>query len=914
MKLSTRLFALLLSVLMVISSVSIMAWAEEYEFKFEKIDGFGLEGGNVPYEKFNLTSKVNGNTVAATALTFDPAQGYIPMAFSGYSGTSAVLSKQYQIATDKYGYDVVGVINGSFFTMDNPAYQNGIEYGNYGTLNSYVVSNGKIATAHAGDSGEMVVFGSDGSMKVVNSKLDYKLYIKGEEMTNGIYYINKTSGSKVASRWNGGFYYYDTSCGSVADTYEICPGYEVYCKKLDNTDLVIGGTLKGEVIEVKSNAYGGSLADNAMDMSDKFILFVKTDSPNAAYVSGLQAGDSISITCNETVAGSKEIMENANSVIANVGWLVKDGVDQTQIQTTIGSHNVTLQARWTAFGTKDDGSYVFFTTEGASTGEGGSVTLQDVAKAMMDMGCTNVIRMDGGGSSAMYLCDAGSGTPGYVQSSTRAVGDCILVVARDGVQDSDLDSALDVAIAAAEEALAGGDNAVLQAALDEAKALKTSGTAVSGDVRKAIMNINAAMSGKTELSDLVAAVAGIDYNEYSSYVLDNLRAAYSKAVSVLGSDSATLEDVVAAKTELDRWYKSKGSTEICLTTNKKYTSSKLTRNDTFNDDLIRLTDGTKGSVDGGTAAYAGWDIRYTGTQNAEVIVDLEQNTKGISRFKAYLATCNDWGIGLPTGMEAYVSNNGKNFSKVGATTELVTTSAEDGVWVTHEFEIKLDETASGRYIKFVFNAYSHVWVDEVEAYATYETVTDAIYVTGFNKGVGNEDCIVFTSAMGDLLASGANLNWTRNIVAKWDEELGEYVITETWQGGGSTASRTLAEDEVILAVHYYADPDALNNKNLAAKAKVGQILKLNGIDPKTGYFGPGAYASYEDAPPKYDKGDVNCDEKINATDYIMLKRAILGTYELSEDGEQVADINGDEKVNATDYIMLKRVILGTYEL
>ena len=209
---------------------------------------------DVHYAKYNITSKVNAYTKTSTMLTFSPDDGYIPMVFSGYSGTSGTLATQYTLATQRYGYDVVGIINGAFFSMDSGSTQ----YGNYGTLNGIVISDGKIASAHAGYSDSVVAFGSDGSMNIVNSALDYKLYIEGAEV-NGLYYINKTSGSKIASNWKDGFYYYDRSCGTKCDTYAVCPGYEVLCKKVDNTDLSVGHTLIGEVVSVTENTYGGAV-------------------------------------------------------------------------------------------------------------------------------------------------------------------------------------------------------------------------------------------------------------------------------------------------------------------------------------------------------------------------------------------------------------------------------------------------------------------------------------------------------------------------------------------------------------------------------------------------------------------------------------------------------------------------------
>lgn len=61
-------------------------------------------------------------------------------------------------------------------------------------------------------------------------------------------------------------------------------------------------------------------------------------------------------------------------------------------------------------------------------------------------------------------------------------------------------------------------------------------------------------------------------------------------------------------------------------------------------------------------------------------------------------------------------------------------------------------------------------------------------------------------------------------------------------------------------------------------------------------------------------GDVNGDGDVTATDYLMLKRAILGTYSIADEHKSSADINGDGETTATDYFMLKRAILGTYTI
>ena len=74
---------------------------------------------------------------------------------------------------------------------------------------------------------------------------------------------------------------------------------------------------------------------------------------------------------------------------------------------------------------------------------------------------------------------------------------------------------------------------------------------------------------------------------------------------------------------------------------------------------------------------------------------------------------------------------------------------------------------------------------------------------------------------------------------------------------------------------------------------------------------------YELAPklePKYLLGDINNDGVVDSTDYLLLKRVMLGTYKLTDEQALAADINQDGTVDSTDYLLLKRVMLGTYKI
>ena len=57
-------------------------------------------------------------------------------------------------------------------------------------------------------------------------------------------------------------------------------------------------------------------------------------------------------------------------------------------------------------------------------------------------------------------------------------------------------------------------------------------------------------------------------------------------------------------------------------------------------------------------------------------------------------------------------------------------------------------------------------------------------------------------------------------------------------------------------------------------------------------------------------GDINGDNKVNAADYLLIRKHIMGES-LSGDRLNRADVNKDGKVNTKDYIAIRKIIIGT---
>lgn len=60
-------------------------------------------------------------------------------------------------------------------------------------------------------------------------------------------------------------------------------------------------------------------------------------------------------------------------------------------------------------------------------------------------------------------------------------------------------------------------------------------------------------------------------------------------------------------------------------------------------------------------------------------------------------------------------------------------------------------------------------------------------------------------------------------------------------------------------------------------------------------------------------GDLNVDRRLNVADYVLAKRYVLGTLELTEEVEIVLDVNADRRINVADYVLIKRYVMGTLD-
>lgn len=518
-------------------------WKTLGEGDFQVADGMVYRGGSM------ASSGGTGNFGIYT-VSFDPAD-YVVIPFTGFAGAWGYLHEHAERAA-AMGYEVAAVINGDFFDMTGSTAQQ---------LNSYLMFDGRVAFCNSTRTTRMTLISSGGAITCAEqSKLTFRLWLNSQELRDGVTYVNWRYSTDLSGGWTDAVYYYDSLSCSDRSPF---PGVLVRCRKLGGGELTVGNTLEGQVLAVET----GAVTSGVTIGEDEFLLWAPEASGKAGALAALKPGDSAVIAVEETLPAAAGQTAASPTALANLGWLIKDGVDLAKDDSfNAGApHSNTTQAHWTAFGTRDDGSWMFFTSDAVPTEDGRvALTLKDVAAWMLSQGVTNAIRLDGGGSTGLWVCSDASGNPGYVYHSEesdygRPVSDCLMVVRRSSPALAVSDAQRE-ALAALMESAAASDAA--PEALSFARRVAEDPLSVSADYRTAVSRLRWALSGKAELLALIGQVNAVDFADYAPSALEKLRAAWRQARAVFAAEDSGPEEIAGARALLERWYGSTGELTV----------------------------------------------------------------------------------------------------------------------------------------------------------------------------------------------------------------------------------------------------------------------------------------------------------------------------------------------------------------
>ncbi len=272
------------------------------------------------------------------------------------------------------GYTVMAAVNADFFDM------------NTGIPTGMLIQNGRLCVSDG--AWNAVGFLSDGSVITGAPALKMSLTdVNG--LVRPIYALNKTRTQK-------GIYLYTPDF--AATTRVSAAGVQVVLDIAPGDCLRLGQPLTATVSRVVHGAESLPLNENQM------ILALSDVNTSGTTLGGLEAGQTITI--NASTADPR--WHDAVFSCGGGDMLLRNG--------QLTSAATTGRAPRTVLGTRDDGSCVILVCDGRQSGLADGISLRDAALRLQAQGCTNVVNLDGGGSTITAARSNGERTVPVISS------------------------------------------------------------------------------------------------------------------------------------------------------------------------------------------------------------------------------------------------------------------------------------------------------------------------------------------------------------------------------------------------------------------------------------------------------------------------------------------------------------------
>lgn len=296
---------------------------------------------------------------------------------------------------ENQGYKVVVGINGDVYDMTS------------GTPKGLTIHDGKIKTS--GYAPEYVIsFNEEGIASLEKVSLGYTLkgminvpLVVTEQQTDyeeteynaTIGYFNVPQGGAKA------LHLYNRQYASSTKTSNNSVEVVLEVDSSENAELTVGGTITATVVEVKKGQCNTPIGDKQL------VLSTVENSAYAVKLAQLIPGSKVEISVYDknggNLANSKEAI-GVYYVLYNNNEFVSSGTN--------------LNPR-TIIGIKPDGTLILYVLDGRQPGYSTGLGLTDATKHLLDLGCSTVVNMDGGGSSVMSVREGGIDDNAVVKNS-----------------------------------------------------------------------------------------------------------------------------------------------------------------------------------------------------------------------------------------------------------------------------------------------------------------------------------------------------------------------------------------------------------------------------------------------------------------------------------------------------------------
>lgn len=334
-------------------------------------------------------STVSSDYRTENLITYVPNASVTPIVTYGGVLTDRSSVSNTAKALEEQGHRVVAGINGDFYNVNN-----GLPIG-------IVVTQGQLRSSDGGY--HAIGFRSDGTAilgkPAVTMSVRYTaqdgtgepLYDElGNPLTDGTGQTTEKTLWPAAfnkARTESGIYLYTYDFNASHTTGSTQPGVDVVCT-VQEGNFALGGTtslLVERIAETEKEAT--PLGPSHVVLSAN----AKAGEETLNALRSIPAGTILTLTLTPADPGWNDVQYAAGSLYS----LVENG--------TLVSGLPTGAAPRTAVGQRYDGSLIFYTIDGRKSGHSIGATMEQVARRLMELGCTTALGLDGGGSTTLAV-------------------------------------------------------------------------------------------------------------------------------------------------------------------------------------------------------------------------------------------------------------------------------------------------------------------------------------------------------------------------------------------------------------------------------------------------------------------------------------------------------------------------------
>lgn len=361
-----------------------------------KINGYTVQIGTGTYYTHNTFFSDQSGVGKQTEnyITYTANSDVFPSITNGSAlyGTQTLSKETSRL--EGIGTNVLGGTNADYFSFKT------------GVPMSNAIVDGKILTKDASGQDGIGIL-PDGTAFISYFTLA-SVMIKADGSETNIYNINKYRQPYAAYLMTRDF---------STTTHNTTKGYDVILGQAEG-EMKLGTRMTAVVESISENSSSIEIPEG------KMVLTIDSNAP-AEFLDPIK-----SLTAGEKITLSFGVIGDSRWKDVQVGMGSVGG--RLLINGEVNSSLAAGAAPRTAIGIKEDGSIVLYTIDGRQNGYSYGVQLKTLAKRMKELGCTDAINLDGGGSTAITVKHPGNDKSEIVnkpsEGKERSVSTCFYFI------------------------------------------------------------------------------------------------------------------------------------------------------------------------------------------------------------------------------------------------------------------------------------------------------------------------------------------------------------------------------------------------------------------------------------------------------------------------------------------------------